>query len=201
VVIGAGVDQLTYHGPNGHSDSKISVNFLTGQVIHGASSGLYLTHSILMFFAWGVIIPLGMLFARYFRHLPDTLWFKVHLVMQPFGYLIAIIAIIALIIAIIMVGSAQFTTVWHGQFGLAIMVVGFFQVIIAIFRPHKEPGDHPTLVRQYFEYSHWWVALLVLAVVVREVQNCVSPIEMLTPVFKVYKNDKVKEIAVAVPPL
>jgi len=215
----AGVEQ---HGLDGHTNGKISINFATG-----ASSiivdPLYDAHGVLMFLGWGVIIPLGMLFARYFRHLPGPIWFDVHRVLQPLGYLIALVGFI---IALIMVKGQ--IAVPHGQFGISIMIVGFFQVLFAIFRPHKEPGSHPTTARKCFEYGHWWVGrllvlagianvfvgiaqigvgwpavafpvfgvfvgLLVLAVVVREVQNCISPIDTIVPLFKVYAKKKDKD--------
>jgi len=231
VVIGSlsidNIDALVYHEPSGHSNGKISINFATG-VSSVAVDALRTAHGVLMFLGWGVIIPLGMLVARYFRHVPGAIWFEIHRVLQPFGYLLALIGFIIILID---VGGA--IEVPHGQFGLAIMIGGFFQILFAIFRPHKEPGSHPTAVRMYFEYGHWWVGrilvvagivnvfvgiaqidlafsafgavafpvfgvfvgLLVLAVVVREVQNCISPIDKLTPVFKIYESKNNKHYA------
>jgi len=217
-------DYLVYH--DGHTLNKISINFYTGEASVSTVISLFDIHGILMFIAWGVLLPLGMLFARYFRHLPSSLWFKVHRIVQPSGY---VVALAGLIIAFIMVGAAQFTTPWHGQLGLTIMIGGFFQILIAVFRPHTDPTEKvPSTIRQAFEYSHWWlgriliilgvinvfegiatigeigggiwitvaypifgawIGILVVAVISREIQNLISPIPTITPLFKVYKKE------------
>ena len=38
-------------------------------------------HGIFMFIGWGVLLQLGMFFARYFRH-KDPWWFKMHQALQ-----------------------------------------------------------------------------------------------------------------------
>jgi len=227
VVIGAlspdNYDGVEEHGLNGHTNGIIAINFATGTSSITVDT-LRAAHGALMFLGWGVIIPLGMLIARYFRHLGPN-WFEAHRGFQTFGYILAIIALIIILV------DVKGINVPHGQFGIAIMIVGFFQILVAIFRPHKEPGSYPTTVRIYFEYGHWWVGrllvlagivnvfvgiaqidlesfpafgavafpvlgvyvgLLVLAVVVREVQNCFSPIDTIVPLFKMYgmKKDK-----------
>jgi hypothetical protein len=42
---------------------------------------------------WGVLLPLGMMTARYFRQL-DPCWFYSHMAVQATGYVLGIIAVV-----------------------------------------------------------------------------------------------------------
>jgi hypothetical protein len=42
---------------------------------------------------WGVLLPLGMMTARYFRQL-DTCWFYSHMAVQATGYVLGIAAVV-----------------------------------------------------------------------------------------------------------
>jgi hypothetical protein len=46
----------------------------------------------------------------------------------------------AAIVAFDMNAGKHFQTVWHGQFGLAILILTWVQGIIGVFRPHA-PGE------------------------------------------------------------
>jgi hypothetical protein len=51
----------------------------------------YYAHASLMLIGWGWLLPSGTIFARFFKHRPDGLWFKIHRVLQTIGLLFAII--------------------------------------------------------------------------------------------------------------
>jgi hypothetical protein len=62
--------------------------------ITGSGSNLqkkYYAHASLMLIGWGWLLPSGAIFARLFKHRPDSLWFKIHRVLQTIGLLFAII--------------------------------------------------------------------------------------------------------------
>jgi len=137
----------------------LSVNFYTGgstqvQIVPSAAKQ---AHAFLMFFSWGLILPFGMLFARYGRSIPDGFWFKVHRPVQYLGYAVAIVGFIEILSVL-----RNFGTFYHHYMGVIIMTMGFIQIMIAVVRPHKEPGTQPTTLRIIFEYFHWWNGRLAL---------------------------------------
>jgi hypothetical protein len=50
-------------------------------------------HGLLAMMGWGVLMPIGMITARYFRQL-DPCWFYSHLAIQVSGYAIGIAAVV-----------------------------------------------------------------------------------------------------------
>lgn len=58
-------------------------------------------HGALMGIGWGVLLPLGVLLARLLREVGDSkpaLWFKIHRALQPFAFIITIVAFILIFI-------------------------------------------------------------------------------------------------------
>jgi len=161
-------DQLDYHGiTHSHSRDQIQANFYTGLTnTYYDESLLELPdiHAILMFISWGLILPFGILWARYTRDLPDNLWFKVHRITQYSGFTISIAGII---LGYVMLGPYHFRKVTHAVIGTVILVLSFFQVLIAFFRPHIIPDKPKTKNRKLFELIHHWNGriLALLAVV------------------------------------
>jgi len=158
---GAGDDFLDNHGLTSHSSSGYFTNFYTGK------STVVLTirdaHAIIMLLAWGLCLPVGLLAARYLRSFPNALWFKIH---RPLQYVGTFLGFIGIIIGYSMV-TAQFVHSAHATIGTIIMVFSFFQVLVAFFRPHKDP-DHPVSNKRIaFELFHHWNGrgLVLLAIV------------------------------------
>jgi archaellin len=141
IVIGAyspSNDFLSYHGDTTHSlqMNQVTANFKTGAV--GSQKGKLTikdAHAILMFIAWGLLLPFGMLWARYTRSLENDIWFLVHRPVQYTGFLISTAGII---LGYVMVGEYQFRVVAHSVIGTIIFAGSILQVIGAFFRPHKK---------------------------------------------------------------
>jgi hypothetical protein len=131
-------------------------------------------HGSLMFIGWGVILQFGAFWARYAKKLPKVgelpAWFFIHRLFQPLGYIIAVAGFIIAIVFTAQSGTAHFSTV-HPGLGLATMILGLIQIVIAPFRPHppnKEKGEtEPTMIRKLWELKHWYVgrAALILTVI------------------------------------
>jgi hypothetical protein len=125
---------------------------------------LRLFHGVLMFLAWGVLLPFGVTFARFAKSLPNAAWFKVHRVIMPLGLLLALGGFIA---ALLMVQTNKFKT-GHAFIGVVVMVLGLLQPINAALRPHPPgPGERKTCKRLAFEIIHRYSGrfALVLAAV------------------------------------
>jgi len=156
-----------YHTPSQHSLGATEVNFATGASSTLARPfGLRDVHPLLMFFSWGMVLTFGMLWARYTRHLPNAIWFKVHRVTQYGGYGLAIVGFI---IAFFIVAPGLHLTKPHHIVGTFIMILGFLQVVVAFFRPHKEKGQLLSIQRVAFEYFHWWAGRLLIVLVLYQV--------------------------------
>jgi hypothetical protein len=129
-----------------------------------------------MFISWSVILSFGVLWARYARHLPDAIWFKVHRVTQYGGYVVAFSGFI-----VVLAGSkSKFGSAAHHVVGLLIMIFGLAQLVVAFFRPHKEQGSNLSAKRAMFEYFHWWNGRILVLGVVYQV---ISGIALLHPGF------------------
>ena len=139
-------------------------------------------HARLMVLAWGVLIPLGVVAARFFKILPKQNWpneldrrewWWAHLVLQCSGATLAIVGVILILI----LGSheADSGSFVHRVFGWLTMSCLLTQVIGGLVRgtrggpSYPAPdgswrGDHydMTFRRKIFEHLHKWIGYLAL---------------------------------------
>jgi hypothetical protein len=138
-------------------------------------------HARLMALGWSVLLPLGMLVARFFKVMPGQdwpneverlTWWRAHLALQISG-----VVIMSLGLAMIL-GRAFLSTAaagFHHALGWIIVAIGWIQVLGGAVRGSKGGptdvdmrGDHydMTARRVVFEYVHkyagWLAALLAL---------------------------------------
>jgi len=141
---------------------------------NGSGGGLSLNqkiliHGSLMLIGWGFLLPSGVIIARLARHRPGSLWFKAHIIIQPIALLLTIVAwSIALHnFRALESGKSGGKSYTHAVFGMITMVIGIFQPINAIFRPHApEEGESKTVLRLTWEIVHkalGYIAAFVLA--------------------------------------
>jgi cytochrome b561 len=75
-------------------------------------------------FGWGVLLPLGMLTARYFRQL-DPCWFYSHMAIQATGYVIGIAAVVLGF----RINPARLNNIdIHKAIGIAVLAMASLQV-------------------------------------------------------------------------
>eukprot|EP00549_Striatella_unipunctata_P023812 CAMPEP_0118718070 /NCGR_PEP_ID=MMETSP0800-20121206/28575_1 /TAXON_ID=210618 ORGANISM="Striatella unipunctata, Strain CCMP2910" /NCGR_SAMPLE_ID=MMETSP0800 /ASSEMBLY_ACC=CAM_ASM_000638 /LENGTH=331 /DNA_ID=CAMNT_0006625007 /DNA_START=411 /DNA_END=1406 /DNA_ORIENTATION=+ len=138
-------------------------------VVLGGGNSAVKAHGGFMVTAWGFILPFGVISARFLRHRPDGLWFKIHMGCQILGYALACIGLI--------VAFANFGNVFedgmgasfrHAVCGLVTMICGLLQVINGLNRPHapqpkgkddndeeeEEEGEGKTKIRFVWEILH-----------------------------------------------
>jgi hypothetical protein len=175
-VIGAysqtNTDALTFHG-DAHTDTPgagadlLTVNFFSGSIgSQSGTLGIRDAHAILMFIAWGILLPFGMLWARYTRSRDNDIWFKVH---RPCQYTGFVISTAGIILAYVMVGTNQFRVLAHSVIGTIIFIGSVLQVIGAFFRPHKEKDRPVTNARKIFELSHHWNGRILVCLSVAQI--------------------------------
>jgi hypothetical protein len=141
-------------------------------------------HGALMIVAWGCLLPLGGIVARYFKVTPaqdfpaavdNLFWWRMHRTLQYGGLTTAAVALFV----VLRQTGGQFDTA-HGRCGLVVMVLAGLQLASPLFRGSKggptEPGARPddartwrgdhfdmTLRRRLFEAWHKPVGWLLIA--------------------------------------
>ncbi|OED39347.1 cytochrome B [Chromatiales bacterium (ex Bugula neritina AB1)] len=111
-----------------------------------------LWHARLMFLAWGIIAPLAVIVARFFKVLPgqdwpnrldSQFWWLCHWVGQSIVWVLTIVAVSLMSPA--ETGSMRWPLHWHGWLGYSVVVLVCFQVVLGYFRGSKGgPSKHLT---------------------------------------------------------
>ncbi|KAF3790100.1 Cytochrome b561 and DOMON domain-containing protein [Nymphaea thermarum] len=138
------------------ADTSASLDYTTGQTSGGAtSSPLKTSHGLLNMFAWCIIIPLGIIAARYCKSC-DPAWFYTHLALQITGFALAIAGIVTGISLEDQVGQDVDD---HKALGFVVLAMGCLQVTALLARPDKS-----SKVRKYWNWYHHWVGRIAIAI-------------------------------------
>ena len=141
-------------------------------------SDFYQWHARIMFLAWGVIAPLAIIIARFFKILPgqdwpreldNKFWWRCHWIGQM------LVFAISLIVALILIYTSTGVRNLHSILGYAVILLVTAQVLLGLFRGGKggptDPradglldGDHysMTVWRRTFEWTHKSIGYLGL---------------------------------------
>ena len=158
------------------ADASASPNVLAGVVVHHAAASCaslvghnasvpaapnfgsgnkmpaIRAHAMCMLLSWGLLLPGGVLTARFLRHRPNGAWFKAHRAVQLSGLLLALLGwSIALANFDVFTGPTSVSTI-HGSIGMVVMTLGLLQPINAFFRP--KPPEDKTDARVAWERLH-----------------------------------------------
>lgn len=142
-----------------------TIDMYTAQIIAGGSEpphqSLKRTHGIINTIAWGALLPLGVMSARYLRPFPvlDPTWFYIHASCQTLGYLLGVTGW-ALGMRLRMVSPVIHRS--HQNIGITLFVVGTVQFFSLLIRPSK---DHK--VRKYWNVYHHGLgyAIILLGII------------------------------------
>ena len=143
-------DRLAEH----QGKTSMTFDFTTGSS-SGSSfpSGLKRTHGALNLFAWGVLLPIGAIIARYCRGW-DPLWFYLHGGIQFVGFILGLAGVVA---GVSLYGKIQADVPAHRGLGIFVLVLGILQILAFFLRPNKD-----SKYRKYWNWYHHWVGRLVL---------------------------------------
>lgn len=108
-------------------------------------------HGFMMFLAWGILLPGGILSARYLKHIKGDGWFKIHMYLQCSGLAIVFLG---LLFAVAELNGFSFSSS-HVKFGFTAIVLACAQPVNAWLRPAKPAqGELMSSKRLIWEYSH-----------------------------------------------
>ena len=162
-------DALAYHRSRGSFALSLANGAAVESVVPFAAYKWQLYHGLLMFTAWGIMLPMGAFVARFMK-VPlqagqPAKWYRIHRLNQTVGVALALVGVL------ISLSNSSFgiLNTTHGYLGLVVMSLGLLQPINAVLRPHRpEAGAAPSSARRTWQVLHKGVgyAALALAIVV-----------------------------------
>lgn len=108
-------------------------------------------HGFMMFLAWGIMLPGGVLAARYLKHIKGDGWFQIHVYLQYSGISVMLLG---LLFAAAELRGFHIESL-HVKFGVAAIFFACWQPVNAYLRPKKTAaGEQPSSKRIMWEYLH-----------------------------------------------
>ncbi|XP_068313221.1 cytochrome b561, DM13 and DOMON domain-containing protein At5g54830-like [Pyrus communis] len=108
-------------------------------------------HGFMMFLAWGILLPGGILSARYLKHVKGDGWFKLHVYLQYSGLAIILLAVLFAVAEL----RGFFVSSLHVKFGMAALFLVCIQPVNAYVRPKRPAhGEEVSSKRILWEYFH-----------------------------------------------
>ncbi|CAI0459168.1 unnamed protein product [Linum tenue] len=108
-------------------------------------------HGFMMFLAWGILLPGGILAARYLKHVKGDSWYQIHVYLQYSGLAIVLLGFLFAVAEL----RGLYVSSLHVKFGLAAVCLACVQPVNAFMRP-KRPGNGEEVTRKrlMWEYLH-----------------------------------------------
>ncbi|KAL4181805.1 hypothetical protein AMTRI_Chr12g272860 [Amborella trichopoda] len=108
-------------------------------------------HGFMMFVAWGILLPGGILAARYLKHVKGDGWFQFHVKLQYSGLSIAFLGVLFAAAEL----RGFFVSSLHVKFGITAILLAIAQPINASFRPKKSANNEESSSKRFlWEYLH-----------------------------------------------
>ncbi|KAK4401279.1 cytochrome, DM13 and DOMON domain-containing protein [Sesamum angolense] len=111
-------------------------------------------HGFMMFLAWGILLPGGILAARYLKHVKDDNWFRIHVYLQYSGLAIVFLGFL---FAVAELRGLTFDSM-HVKFGMLAILLAVAQPLNAYLRP-KKPANGRRLLKEthmgVYSYYNW----------------------------------------------
>uniref|UniRef100_A0A5B6ZE87 Cytochrome b561, DM13 and DOMON domain-containing protein n=1 Tax=Davidia involucrata TaxID=16924 RepID=A0A5B6ZE87_DAVIN len=108
-------------------------------------------HGFMMFLAWGILLPGGILAARYLKHVKGDGWYQIHVYLQYSGLAIVLLGFL---FAVAELRGFYFGSL-HVKFGITAIFLACAQPVNAYLRPKRPPnGEEVSSNRLLWEYIH-----------------------------------------------
>ncbi|GMH10876.1 hypothetical protein Nepgr_012717 [Nepenthes gracilis] len=137
--------------------SAMSSRPLRVSLMHGSAEAeedlrpVLAVHGFMMFLAWGIFLPGGVLAARYLKHVKGDGWYRFHVYLQYSGLSIVLLGFLFAVAEL----RGLYASSLHVKFGLSAIFLACAQPVNATLRPKKpESGQACSLKRLIWEYSH-----------------------------------------------
>lgn len=133
-----------------------TLDYATGQIASTqktAEASLRRGHGILNMLGWGILMPIGVMVARYMRQW-DPIWFYSHVAIQSCGFVLGVIGVIC---GFVLQNRLKTPVKRHKGIGVFILVLGCLQVIAFLARP-----DKTSKVRKYWNWYHFIVGRVLI---------------------------------------
>ena len=124
-----------------------------------------LIHGSLMMVSWGFLLPSGTLIAKFYKHRPDGLWFKLHRAIQTLGLILALAGWIIALVNFNVFKDYGYRNFQHGVLGMVVMILGILQPLNALIRPHAPESEDEAKSTMRVAWEIWHKASGWLAVV------------------------------------
>ncbi|XP_047163976.1 cytochrome b561 and DOMON domain-containing protein At3g61750-like isoform X2 [Vigna umbellata] len=124
----------------------------TGPVSHELTQ-MRTNHGILGIIGWGLILPVGAIIARYFRH-KDPLWLYLHAIIQFVGFTFGLSTFI---LGLQLYSKMHAHIRAHRGIGIFALVLSILQIFALILRPKKD-----SKIRKIWNLYHGWFGRLAL---------------------------------------
>ncbi|XP_061999787.1 cytochrome b561 and DOMON domain-containing protein At3g61750 [Rosa rugosa] len=149
LAVGSGYPKHNNHLTKHTDKTTIKFDFSAGSASEAPSDfgQMKKNHGILAIFGWGIIIPLGAIVPRYFKH-KDPLWYYLHSIIQFVGFVIGLAAVV-LGQKLYNKIDANFQT--HRAIGIFVLVLIILQILAFFLRPGKDAK-----IRKYWNWYHHW---------------------------------------------
>ncbi|KAK1570452.1 hypothetical protein Q3G72_002127 [Acer saccharum] len=141
--------------------SLATLDFLPGQIVatklgDGSSNLLFKKiHGGLNVISWGILMPIGVMTARYMKVFMDPTWFYAHIICQSSAYAFGIAGAMTGLYIGGKSEGIQFDA--HRYIGITLLILGFLQVLALKLRPNKE-----NKYRTYWNIYHHGIGYSVL---------------------------------------
>ncbi|XP_058102464.1 cytochrome b561 and DOMON domain-containing protein At3g07570-like isoform X2 [Magnolia sinica] len=145
-----------------HQD-KVStrLDFVTGQSSMNAPyTTLRRSHGILNMVGWGILMPIGAIFARYFKEW-DPYWFYAHVFIQAVGFGLGLSGAI---IGFSLEDKLSVNVDTHKALGILILAFGCLQLTAFLVRP-----DKGSKIRKYWNWYHGCVGRALIGIAIGNV--------------------------------
>lgn len=122
-------------------------------------------HGVLMYAAWGLLLPLGALLGRYYRKAWPC-WFILHIICQSGGLLLTVTGFVV----VFLVGTYSEPNYPHAIIGIVLTAILIQQFLSGIFHPcvEREDGETPpedkSRLRRCWEVYHAVSGFLAIAI-------------------------------------
>ncbi|KAF3652500.1 Cytochrome and DOMON domain-containing protein, partial [Capsicum annuum] len=138
-----------------HQDkTSTSLNYNTGQSeTKTLYANLRRSHGLLNMVGWGILMPIGVMVARYLRQY-DPIWFYSHATIQSLGFILGFAGVIS---GLILNSRLQNNVNKHKGLGIVILLLGCLQVIAVLVRPDKE-----SKIRKYWNWYHYTAGRILI---------------------------------------